>query len=360
MANSSSWFRVEARSGVTPTLYIYDVIGAYGVNAKDFAAELRKLGELKGKPLNLRLNTPGGNVFMGNAIYNLLKESGAVITVYVDGVAASMGSVIAMVGERIIMAENAVLMIHNPAGGVEGGAADMARMATLLETLKDGMVTAYAPKSGLSRDAVAKIMDDETWLDAEEAVAAGFADEIGGALQVAAFDLTKFKYPPEPSAGNQGGLDMTKEELAAAMAENNTALISGIGAAIATALKPAAPEANATKAKTEAEIRDEVKATMKAYADEVTSLCALAGLPGEAAAFITAETPVAEVRTKLVAKQAEAKARKPGGGNLPSNHTGSLVEGNAGADEDISDLVPKPEAHSVVWDRFNGRQRKTA
>jgi ATP-dependent Clp protease protease subunit len=229
---------------------------------------------------------------------------------------------------------------------VGGESEDMKAAATLLDSLKEGMVTAYARKSGQGREAISKIMDDETWMDAAEAVANGFADEVGGAIKdVAAFDLTKFKRPP--SAGpNHGDTPMTKDEM--------DALTAGIVGGIAAALKPAPAAEGKEAPKSEADIKAALKAEMKAYSDEVTSLCALAGLPAEAAAFIAAETPVAEVRAKLIAKQAEKPAPRSQGGNLPSNHSamGSLV---TGSDEDISDLIPKVESSSKTWDRFNGK-----
>lgn len=362
MANT--WFRFEGKAGdkVAPVLYVYDEIGAYGVTLKDFAASLRGFGDLKGKPLTMRLNTPGGNVFMGNAMFNLLRESGAVLTVYIDGVAASMGSLIAMAaskpGDKVIMAENAVMMIHNPSGVGVGESKDLATMATLLETLKAGMVSAYATKSGMSPEAVSKLMDDETWLDAEQAVAHGFADEIGEPIKAAAFDLTKFKNPPH-AAPEAKEVTMTKEEIA----ELTKGIVEGVGGVLATALKsaPAATEAAKPAAvKTEAEIRGEIVAENTARAAEVTSLCALAGLPNEAAALIASAKTIPEIRAALVAKQGEKPAPRSQGNGLPSNHSmGSLIVAD-GRDEDVTDLVPKVEASSVVWDRFNGRTARRA
>lgn len=359
--DNRKWYSIDAK-GAVPVLYIYDQIGSFGVTAKDFARDLALLGNLKGKALTVRINSPGGDVFMGNSMYNLLRESGAVITVNIDGVAASMASLIAMAGHKVIMAENAMMMIHNPSALAAGTSDEMTKMASLLDALTAGMVSAYSSKSGLGREAVAKIMDEETWLDAEQAVAAGFADEIGASLAVAAFDLTHYKRPPTPVAVNKEVLDMDETKLAALMAANNATLLSGIGSAIADALKPAvvtAAKPTEPGAKSEDDLRKEIKDGIKAYTAEVNGLCALAGFPAEAAAFIAAETPVAEVRTKLMAKKAEKPtAGKPGNGI--NNHAPINVDGspNGEQEEDISDLVPKPEASSVVWNRFNGKSRR--
>lgn len=355
----SNWFTVHAARGETPaTIYIYDYIGAFGVTAKDFAAELKALGDMKGKPLNLRLNTPGGDVFQGTAIMTLLRESGAIITAYVDGLAASMGSVIAMVASKVIMAEGSQMMIHNPAGGVLGESADMRSMADLLDSIKASMISAYASKSGQSKEAIAKIMDEETWYDAEEAVIAGFADEVGAAIKVAAHDTSRFKHPPHPEADNKGDAPMAlaKEDIDAIV--NGTA--TAVATAIATALKPAPKSADEVVAKTPAELKAEVKEEMKAYAAEVTSLADLAGVPEAAAALIAAETPLAEVRTKLVAlKAAKVKGPANRADRLPNNHANVDASG-AEQEEDISDLVPTPITARDAWSKFNTSAKANA
>lgn len=111
---SNSWFRMQASSNSEADIFIYDEIGYWGVTAKQFVNDLRALGDVT--HINLYINSPGGDVFDGIAIYNALKHHGAPITVHIDGLAASMASVIAMVGNPVIMPENTMMMIHKPWG----------------------------------------------------------------------------------------------------------------------------------------------------------------------------------------------------------------------------------------------------
>lgn len=126
----NSWYTIRARSSGAEVL-IYDEIGVYGVSAKRFLAELGALPV--GAPIDLRVNSPGGSVFDAVAIYNALTRHSGQITVWIDGIAASAASYIAMAGDEIVMPENAFLMIHNPAGLVMGTAEDMRAMASALD-----------------------------------------------------------------------------------------------------------------------------------------------------------------------------------------------------------------------------------
>lgn len=111
-ARSNSWFRMQASADNQVEIYIYDEIGYWGVTARQFVNDLKALGDVT--HINLHINSPGGDVFDGIAIFNALKHHGASITVHIDGLAASMASVIAMVGNPVIMPENTMMMIHYP------------------------------------------------------------------------------------------------------------------------------------------------------------------------------------------------------------------------------------------------------
>ena len=190
------WFTIECKhADQRATIYIFDEIGFFGVSAKDFAKQLKDLGEIR--EIELHINSPGGSVFDGLAIYNLLNRHAASITVFVDGLAASIASVIVMAGDTVIMPENALLMLHRPSGLVLGNADDMRRMAELLEKTEPGLIAAYRSKTGLSDKKIAELMHAETWLTAAEAVELGFADRIEDAVKIAAhFDLSKFNRAP--------------------------------------------------------------------------------------------------------------------------------------------------------------------
>ena len=174
---------------------IYDEIGAFGIPAKTFLDELKALGPVA--ELTVRINSPGGSVFDGVAIYNALKRHDAAITVWIDGIAASIASMIAMAGDEVVMPENAMLVLHDPSGLVAGTASDMRAMADALDKMAAAMVAAYRDKSGRDDAEIEALMAAETWLSAEEAVELGLADRVEQPVKMAAhFDLSRFRNPP--------------------------------------------------------------------------------------------------------------------------------------------------------------------
>lgn len=204
---------VRAKAKGEADLLIYGEIGESfwsedTVTAKKFKKDLDAAGEVT--KLNIFINSPGGSVFEAQAIYSQLKRHSASKTVYIDGIAASAASLIAMVGDKVIMPGNSLMMIHRAWAHIAGNTADMLKMAETLEQIDGSMAEAYGAKSKLDREEVMEIMTAETWFTAEEAVAKGFADEIEESKQVAAslrgqflningqqFDLARFKSPPK-------------------------------------------------------------------------------------------------------------------------------------------------------------------
>ena len=186
-----TWFSIT-NTAAAIEVSIHDEIGAWGISAKDFLTTLKS--QPQNLPLNLSIHSPGGEVFDGWAIYNALKARTAPVNVKIEGLAASMASVIAMAGSTISMPRNAYLMIHNPMGVAIGEAADMRDLATLLDKLRDGIVNAYESRTGLPRDEIINLMDAETWMDGADALARGFVDNNSDAvaLAAAAFDTRKF------------------------------------------------------------------------------------------------------------------------------------------------------------------------
>ena len=189
-----SWYAIRARAEGAE-VSIYDEIGAYGVSAKSFLDELGALPD--DGPLTLRLNSPGGSVFDAVAIYNALKRHAGPVSVWIDGIAASAASYIAMAGDEVVMPENAFLMIHDPSGFAMGTADDMRAMAEALDKIKGSLVAGYVAKSGGAEDDIAALMAKETWLDAAEAVELGFADRLAEPVRIAArFDVGRFRNAP--------------------------------------------------------------------------------------------------------------------------------------------------------------------
>lgn len=181
---TESWFSMKAQTDDNADIYIYDEIGFYGVTAKQFVSELQALGEVK--HINLHINSPGGSIFEGIAIFNALKYHPASITVHIDGVAASMASVIAMVGNPVIMPANSFMMIHKPWAVAGGDADDMRDFAELLDKTEAVLIPAYAAKTGLTREVIAGMLKEETWMDGTQCVSLGFADQLIPAVQTMA------------------------------------------------------------------------------------------------------------------------------------------------------------------------------
>ncbi len=199
------WYSIVSRADKAE-IWIYEYIGedfwtGGGVTAKNFQKEL---SEIKASQIDLHINSPGGSVFDGITIYNLLKQHPATITTFIDGLAASISSVIALAGDTVTMAENALFMIHNPSGMAMGTAADMRSLADVLDKIAGTMVTTYAGKTGKPESDIEAMMEAETWMTAEEAKEMGFIDEIGEEMDLAtcakflpAMKKMQFKHLPE-------------------------------------------------------------------------------------------------------------------------------------------------------------------
>jgi ATP-dependent Clp protease, protease subunit len=169
-----------AASEDAATISIFDVIGedfwtGGGFTAKRAAAALRAIGQ---RPVTVEINSPGGDMFEGLAIYNILREHQAEVTVKVMGLAASAASVIAMAGDRVTMGLGSFLMIHNAWGVVVGNRNDMRSAAEVFDQFDGAMADIYAARTGRKTDEIAAMMDAETWLNAREAKARGFADDL--------------------------------------------------------------------------------------------------------------------------------------------------------------------------------------
>lgn len=167
---------------MTAEVYLYGVVGDE-IFAADFISEIRAA---KGSPLNVRISSPGGTVQDGIAIYNALKRDGRRIVVHVDSLAGSIASVIAMAGDEIIMHEGSQILVHDPWGGITGTAEEMRRMAAQIDAIRQNILEIYAKRTGKSPGEIAALMSAETMMNAEEAIAQGFATRLGEPLRIAA------------------------------------------------------------------------------------------------------------------------------------------------------------------------------
>jgi ATP-dependent Clp protease protease subunit len=184
------FWKIQAKEKKTGELTLYGVIDSdqfWGdeTTPKVFKEELDGLGEID--TLNVYINSPGGDVFAGQAIYSILKRHPARKAVYIDGVAGSIASVVAMAGDVIKMPKNAMMMVHNPMAGCFGFAQDLRKRADDLDHIRESMLAAYQSKvTKLTRDEIIALLDAETWMTAEEAVEKGFADEVIREVKAAA------------------------------------------------------------------------------------------------------------------------------------------------------------------------------
>lgn len=183
------WYKIKAAAKATDpiVIYLYDMIGYWGITAQAFLNDCRDAGVFEASAIELHIHSPGGDVMDGFAIFNSFSRLTGKIDIYVDGVAASMASVIVCLpGATVHMPENAWIMIHKPWGGVMGDSDEIREYAEWLDRNESLLLSAYERKTGLSRDEIAAMLKEETWLDGAMAIEKGFADVLEASLDAAA------------------------------------------------------------------------------------------------------------------------------------------------------------------------------
>ncbi|MFV2946432.1 head maturation protease, ClpP-related [Pseudomonas japonica] len=183
------WYQIKAEAETEQAaieVYIYGEIGGWGITANDFVRDLKAIDDGK-SPVVVAFNTIGGDLFDGLAIHNALDRLGERCTARIDALAASAGSVAACGAHRVVMASNAMMMIHNPWTWTSGDAEDLRRVADVLDQTLEAIIAAYKAKSPDIDDAeLRRMVNAETWLTAQEALALGLADEVGNGVEVKA------------------------------------------------------------------------------------------------------------------------------------------------------------------------------
>jgi ATP-dependent Clp endopeptidase proteolytic subunit ClpP len=176
-ANNRDWYRItnKATNGDAPEVFIYGEVGWDGITADDL---IRDLAAIDADQITVRVNSPGGSVFGGIAIYNALRTHKAKVTVLVDSIAASVASVIAQAGDERVMVQHSQMMIHEAQGLALGSGTEIREYADLLDTQTDLIANIYAERSGKSERVFRSLMEAETWFTAEDAVAEGLADSV--------------------------------------------------------------------------------------------------------------------------------------------------------------------------------------
>ncbi|RMQ45967.1 ATP-dependent Clp protease, proteolytic subunit ClpP [Pseudomonas cichorii] len=183
------WYRIKSEAQAEQTtieIYIYGEIGGWGITANQFIQDLKAIDDGV-SPVVAAFNTIGGDLFDGLAIHNALNRLGERCTARIDALAASAGSVAACGAHRMVMASNAMLMIHNPWTWTAGDAEDLRKVADVLDQTLEAIIAAYKAKSpNIDEVELRRMVNDETWLTAQEALALGLADEIGNGVEVKA------------------------------------------------------------------------------------------------------------------------------------------------------------------------------
>jgi ATP-dependent protease ClpP protease subunit len=294
------WYAISETNETEAEISLYDEIGGFGVGAKQFLGELSRL---KGKHIHLRINSPGGSVVEGTAIFNALRRHQGGVTVHIDALAASMASVIAMAGMPVYMADNALLMVHNPWTITAGDSDELRKEADLLDKLKASIRNAYQRKTGLPEDQLQGMMDAETWLDSVDAVALGFVDAIeegvAAAAQVKPAELrARFdKYARGMDSTQNPATEPATETLPADLGQqlpDGTPIVPS----------PEAPEAEVPVVEEPAEEVEEVE---EVEGEEVEEIEALTETPQASVGNAMLEA-VASLNTRLQAMEARAMA----------------------------------------------------
>lgn len=278
-----------AADGASAEVLIYDEIGeswfSDGVTAKGFAESLARLGDVS--DINVRINSPGGKVFEGMAIYNTLKNHKATVNVHIDGLAASIATVIAMAGDNIHMAKNALFMIHDPAAVAIGTARDMLETASMLEAVENTIVDVYADRTGMEDAAIRSAMNAETWYSADDAKAAGFVQNVTPNKQVAAsFDVSKFTNAPEWAQKTLTNLAVTNRKEQEMPADTKPEEVVNVVDAVDTV------DAD--------EIRNAAKREERERVTKINALCERAGRSDLAAKYCENGTSVVDVQAALL------------------------------------------------------------
>lgn len=307
--NQRQWYRftVHAAADVAELL-IYDVIGydfwtGEGVTAKQFVKDLAALPESVAT-IKVRVNSPGGDVFDAVAIANALKQHKARVEMSIEGLAASAATIITSAGDVIAMADNALLMIHNPWSWAVGEAKDMRKVADDLDKIRGSIIATYRWVSSLSAEEISALMDATTWMDADEAIANGFAtDKVEGLRAAALLEPRALaKLPAVPAKYS--------DRIEALLAKPTTPPVAAAAADVLRACTAAACLEIAEGLITEGATLEQVtaradsvkaaKARAAARATEIRGLCMSAKLPELADDFIAdAGVAVSTVRAQL-------------------------------------------------------------
>lgn len=289
-------FLAAANADEPQTLLIFDEIGFWGVQAKDF---VRDLAAVQSKTLTVEINSPGGDVFAGLAIYNALKSSGKEIVTKVMGVAASAASVIFMAGDKRVAPKNTFVMVHNPWSFAVGNADELRDTADTLDKIGSSLRGIYTAGTGMSDEEVGAMLSKDTWLTADEAHDKGFVTEVVDEIQAkASFDMARAELPENVKAVFAKASASTQEIV------ENEPESNPLAEQIEALAKASGFEAFASDWALKFNSVADVQARVK-EATEIKSLCVVAKLPDRADDLIRSGRSLTEARADLVTALAQ-------------------------------------------------------
>lgn len=198
----TSGIRVQMDNDRQATVYVYDILDDWwGIDAESF---VREVNALDVDTLNVRINSPGGDVFTARAMQTALSQHPANVVVHVDGLAASAATFLAMAANEVNISAGAFFMIHKGWTFMLGNADELRDQAHLLDVIDDSIANDYTNRTGLTLDAVLDMMSDETWMSAQQAVDYGFADRLADSttnsepqIDDKVFNLSAYQHPPQ-------------------------------------------------------------------------------------------------------------------------------------------------------------------
>ncbi|HDR8916805.1 head maturation protease, ClpP-related [Burkholderia multivorans] len=356
MKGKKRWWDIRAQANAAgeqvAEIRIYGDIGFWGTDAELFASKLDEVAATA-TSIVVAVNSMGGDVFDAFTIYNALRRHAGKVTGRVDGVAASAASLILMACDEIVMPSNAMLMIHNPHTVAAGEAADLRKLADLLDSTSDNMLAAYVKRSGRTEDEVRAIMDAETWLTAAQAQEQGFCDTIAEPIRIAAYagaarHVARFAAVPDPIrallADDAEAPPVPEPQSTPAPAPQAAPDVTALASHVYAACRDARIEHCAEGIVLATGLRD--RATVDAAirdAQDIAGICLAANLTELTAGFVADGLSPDQVRARLFERVTASQTR--------INHRAQPV-----APAESTVVANAPRAASIYAARKSGKQ----
>lgn len=339
-------FAFSAKTASKPTvLAIDDEIGFWGTQAKDFRDQLANVAG----DIDVELNTPGGDVFAGLGIFNMLRAhaaKGFQVTTRVMGVAASIGSVLLLAGDKREMPKNTMAMTHNVASGIWGTADELRDHADTMDKVKGQLRGIYVDRLGVDEATADAMLGKDNWMTADEALAAGFATDLLAEVQMQAkFDVERASMPENVAKLFAAKTNEPEPEPELSPADKET-LATPVAEAIVALATAGGLEAHAPFLALSCTSVDEAK-TRIATAREITALCKVGNLEAKAARFIRDNKSVADVRAALIEDLADTDTQVDNAPATPK--TGTTNGGPA---------KPAVVNTNTLWASHNAQSKK--